>query len=191
MDALFISTGLVAVAEIGDKTMLLAICLAAAWRRPSAILAGILLATLANHALAGLVGVLAAQWLEGPWTRWILGALFLAFAAWALIPDTFDDCPPDHRRRWASVFWATTTAFFLVEMGDKTQLATIALGARFHSVVPVMAGTTVGMLIANIPAVLLGHEVIKRVPLKTVRLIAALMFLAIGLWLLAQTAGLI
>ena len=114
MDALFISTGLVAVAEIGDKTMLLAICLAAAWRRPSAILAGILLATLANHALAGLVGVLAAQWLEGPWTRWILGALFLAFAAWALIPDTFDDCPPDHRRRWASVFWATTTAFYLV-----------------------------------------------------------------------------
>ncbi len=184
MDALFISTGLVAVAEIGDKTMLLAICLAAAWRRPSAILAGILLATLANHALAGLVGVLAAQWLEGPWTRWILGALFLAFAAWALIPDTFDDCPPDHRRRWASVFWATTTAFFLVEMGDKTQVATAALAARFADIAPVVAGSTLGMMIANAPAVVLGQAAADRLPLKWIRGAAAAAFAATGLWVL-------
>ena len=184
MDALFISTGLVAVAEIGDKTMLLAICLAAAWRRPSAILAGILLATLANHALAGLVGVLAAQWFEGPWTRWILGALFLAFAAWALIPDTFDDCPPDHRRRWASVFWATTTAFFLVEMGDKTQVATAALAARFADIAPVVAGSTLGMMIANAPAVVLGQAAADRLPLKWIRGAAAAAFAATGLWVL-------
>ena len=181
MDALFISTGLVAVAEIGDKTMLLALCLAAAWRRPSALLAGILLATLANH---GLVGVLAAQWFEGPWTRWILGALFLAFAAWALIPDTFDDCPPDHRRRWASVFWATTTAFFLVEMGDKTQVATAALAARFADIAPVVAGSTLGMMIANAPAVVLGQAAADRLPLKWIRGAAAAAFAATGLWVL-------
>ena len=184
MDALLISTGLVAIAEIGDKTMLLAICLAATWRRPSAILAGILLATLANHALAGLVGVLAAQWLEGPWMRWVLGALFLGFAAWALIPDTFDDCPPDRKRRWASVFWATTTAFFLVEMGDKTQVATAALAARFGDLATVVAGSTLGMMIANAPAVFLGQAAADRLPLKWIRMAAAAAFAATGLWVL-------
>ncbi|WP_296819808.1 TMEM165/GDT1 family protein [Brevundimonas sp.] len=184
MDALIISTGLVAVAEISDKTMLLAICLAAAWRRPSAILAGILLATLANHALAGAVGFLAAHWFEGTWMRWVLGALFLAFAAWALIPDTFDDCPPDRKRRWASVLWTTTTAFFLVEMGDKTQIATAALAARFAEILPVVAGSTLGMVIANAPAVLLGQAAADRLPLNWIRFAAAAAFAATGLWVL-------
>ena len=178
-----------AIAEIGDKTQLLAIVLATRYRRPWPIIAGILVATLANHFLAALVGEQAANFLEGTWFRYLVAASFIVMAGWTLIPDTFDEDEQKPARFGA--FLTTLVAFFLVEMGDKTQLATIALGARFHSVIPVMAGTTVGMLIANIPAVLLGNEVIKRVPLKTVRLIAALMFLAIGLWLLAQTAGLI
>jgi putative Ca2+/H+ antiporter (TMEM165/GDT1 family) len=189
VEAFLTSAALVAIAEIGDKTQLLAIVLATRFRRPWPIMAGILVATLANHFLAALVGEQAAHFLEGTWFRYLVAASFIVMAGWTLIPDTFDDGEQKPARFGA--FLTTLVAFFLVEMGDKTQLATIALAARFHSVVPVMAGTTIGMLIANIPAVLLGHEVIKRVPLGTVRLIAALMFLAIGLWLLAQTAGLI
>ncbi len=181
------SAALVALAEIGDKTQLLAIVLAARFKRPWPIVAGILVATLANHFLAALVGEQAASLLEGIWFRYLVAASFIVMAGWTLIPDTFEEDEEKPARFGA--FLTTVVAFFLVEMGDKTQLATIALAARFHSVVPVMAGTTIGMLIANIPAVLLGHEVIKRVPLATVRLIAALMFLAIGLWLLAQTIG--
>ena len=189
MEAFLTSAALVAIAEIGDKTQLLAIVLATRFKRPWPIVAGIFVATLANHFLAALAGEQAASFLEGTWFRYLVAASFIVMAGWTLIPDTFDEgeTKPD---RFGALL-TTLVAFLLVEMGDKTQLATIARGARFHSVVPVMAGTTVGMLIANIPAVLLGHEVIKRVPLKTVRLIAALMFLAIGLWLLAQTAGLI
>ena len=189
MEAFLTSAALVAIAEIGDKTQLLAIVLATRFKRPWPIIAGIFVATLANHFLAALVGEQAASFLEGTWFRYLVAASFIVMAGWTLIPDTFDEDEQKPARFGA--FLTTLVAFFLVEMGDKTQLATIALGARFHSVIPVMAGTTVGMLIANIPAVLLGNEVIKRVPLKTVRLIAALMFLAIGLWLLAQTAGLI
>ena len=189
MEAFLTSAALVAIAEIGDKTQLLAIVLATRFKRPWPIIAGIFVATLANHFLAALVGEQAASFLEGTWFRYLVAASFIVMAGWTLIPDTFDE--DDAKPARFGAFLTTVAAFFLVEMGDKTQLATIALGARFHSVLPVMAGTTVGMLIANIPAVLLGHEVIKRVPLKTVRLVAALMFLAIGLWLLAQTAGLI
>lgn len=189
MEAFLTSAALVAIAEIGDKTQLLAIVLATRFKRPWPIIAGIFVATLANHFLAALVGEQAASFLEGTWFRYLVAASFIVMAGWTLIPDTFDE--DDAKPARFGAFLTTVVAFFLVEMGDKTQLATIALGARFHSVLPVMAGTTVGMLIANIPAVLLGHEVIKRVPLKTVRLVAALMFLAIGLWLLAQTAGLI
>nr|WP_166179329.1 TMEM165/GDT1 family protein [Altererythrobacter segetis] len=189
MEAFLTSAALVAVAEIGDKTQLLAIVLATRFKRPWPIIAGIFVATLANHFLAALVGEQAANFLEGTWFRYLVAASFIVMAGWTLIPDTFDEDGQKPVRFGA--FLTTLVAFFLVEMGDKTQLATIALAARFHSVVPVMAGTTLGMLVANIPAVLLGHQVIKRVPLKTVRLIAALMFFAIGLWLLAQTAGLI
>lgn len=184
MEAFLVSTGLVAIAEIGDKTMLLALCLAAAWKRPGAILTGILVATLANHALAGAVGALAAEWLQGPWMRWVLGLLFLGFAAWALIPDQFEDEDVGIKRRWTSVFWATTTAFFLVEMGDKTQVATAALAARFEAIMPVVAGSTLGMMIANAPAVFLGQALADRLPLDWIRRAAALAFAAIGLWIL-------
>lgn len=184
MDAFLVSTGLVALAEIGDKTMLLALCLAAAWKRPWAILAGILVATLANHALAGAAGIFAAGFLEGPWIRWVLGLLFLGFAAWALIPDQFEDEDVGIRRRWASVFWATTTAFFLVEMGDKTQVATAALAARFQDIAAVVAGSTLGMMIANAPAVLVGQALADRLPLTWIRRAAAVAFAAIGLWIL-------
>lgn len=185
MDAFLVSAGLVAIAEIGDKTMLLALCLAATWRRPGAILLGVLAATLANHLLAGLVGLLAAHWLKGPWLRWGLGALFLGFAVWVLIPDRFEDCPPQARRGWAAVFWATTVAFFLVEMGDKTQVATAALAARFQAVGWVVAGSTLGMLIANAPAVLAGQALAARLPLRWIRLAAAAAFAATGVWVLA------
>lgn len=184
MDAFLVSAGLVAIAEVGDKTMLLALCLAAAWRRPGAILLGVFAATVANHLLAGLVGLLAAHWLEGPWLRWALGALFLGFALWALVPDTFEDCPPEQRRGWAAVFWATTVAFFLVEMGDKTQVATAALAARFRDVAWVVAGSTLGMMIANAPAVFVGQAAADRLPLKWIRLAAAAAFAATGVWVL-------
>lgn len=188
METFLTSTVVVALAEIGDKTQLLAMLLAYRFQRPWPIAAGILVATLANHALAALAGAELAGWLDGPWFRYLVGAGFLAMAAWTLVPDKLDDGERTASRHGA--FLTTLVAFFLVEMGDKTQLATIALGARFHSVLPVMTGTTLGMLIANVPAVLLGHELIKRVPLKTVRLIAALLFLAIGAWLLVQTVRL-
>ena len=184
MEAFLVSTGLVAIAEIGDKTQLLALCLAARWRKPVPILLGILAATVANHALAAIVGSVAGEFLEGPWMKWVLGIAFLGFAAWALIPDKFedDDCPPD--RTGQSIFWATTVAFFLVEMGDKTQVATAALAARFQDVVFVTMGTTLGMMIANAPAVLVGEAAAKKLPLKLIRMIAAASFAAIGVWIL-------
>lgn len=188
MEALFTSTAVVALAEIGDKTQLLAIVLATRFKRPWPIVAGIFVATLANHFLAALVGEQAASFLDGRWFRYLVAASFILMAGWTLIPDTFDEDEEAKPSRFGP-FLATTIAFFIVEMGDKTQIATIALGARFQSVLPVMAGTTIGMMIANVPAVFLGNEIIKRVPLNVVRTVAALLFLVIGLWLLAQTAG--
>ena len=185
MEALLVSTGLVAIAEIGDKTMLLAILLAARFRRPAPIILGILVATLLNHALAALVGQLAAGLIDGPWMKWVLGLAFLAFAAWALIPDKLeeDEAPPALKA--GSIFLTTAVAFFLVEMGDKTQVATVALGARFHDVVLVASGTTLGMMIANVPAVLLGEAAATRLPLKVIRWVAAAGFAAVGVWVLA------
>ncbi|MCJ2185576.1 TMEM165/GDT1 family protein [Novosphingobium beihaiensis] len=188
MEALLTSTAVVALAEIGDKTQLLAIVLAARFRRPWPIIAGILVATLANHFLAALAGEQAAALLDGRWFRYLIAASFIVMAGWTLIPDTFEEDDEPKPGRFGP-FLATTIAFFLVEMGDKTQIATIALGARFQSVLPVMTGTTLGMMIANAPAVFLGQEIVRRVPLGTVRIIAALLFLAIGLWLLVQTTG--
>ncbi|WP_232496088.1 TMEM165/GDT1 family protein [Novosphingobium kaempferiae] len=188
MEALLTSTAVVALAEIGDKTQLLAIVLATRFKRPWPIVAGIFVATLANHFLAALVGEQAAAFLDGRWFRYLVAASFILMAGWTLIPDKFDEDEEAKPSRFGP-FVATALAFFIVEMGDKTQLATIALGARFQSVVPVMMGTTIGMMIANVPAVFLGNELIKRVPLGVVRTIAALLFLVIGLWLLAQTAG--
>lgn len=188
MEAFLVSTGLVAIAEIGDKTMLLAILLAATWRRPVPILAGIFVATLANHALAAGLGALLGSWLQGPWVKWVLGAAFLGFAAWALIPDKLeeDEGRPDAKAKtpWA-IFTATAVAFFLVEMGDKTQVATAALGARFPAEVAFVAmGTTLGMMIANTPAVLLGEAAATKLPLQYTRWAAALGFAATGAWVL-------
>ena len=188
LEALLTSTALVALAEIGDKTQLLAIVLATRFKRPSSIILGILVATLANHFLAALVGERAAAILDGEWFRYIVAASFILMAGWTLIPDKFDD--DENKPARFGAFVTTLITFFLVEMGDKTQLATIALGAQFKNVLAVMTGTTLGMMIANVPAVYLGQAVIKRVPLHIVRKAAALLFLVIGLWLLAETAGL-
>ncbi|HEY0622481.1 TMEM165/GDT1 family protein [Sphingomonas sp.] len=186
MEAFLTSTALVALAEIGDKTQLLAIVLATRFRKPVPIILGILVATLANHFLAALLGQQAAAWLDGSWFRYLIAASFIAMAAWTLIPDKLDEDVNKSLKYGA--FIATAMCFFLVEMGDKTQIATIALGARFAEVGWVTAGTTLGMMIANVPAVLLGNALVKRVPLRTVRIVAALLFLAVGVWMLAQVA---
>lgn len=187
MDALLTSTAVVALAEIGDKTQLLAILLATRFRKPVPIILGILVATLANHFCAALLGASVASIFRNGWFQLVVALSFLAMAAWTLIPDKIDDL--DEKPPRFGAFLTTAVAFFLVEMGDKTQIATVALGARFQQVELVTLGTTLGMLIANVPAVYLGHELIRRVPLRAVRMVAALLFTAIGLWLLVQWAG--
>lgn len=187
MEAFLTSTAVVALAEIGDKTQLLAIVLATRFKRPLPIILGILGATLANHFLAALVGHSVASVLDGLWFRYAIAISFIAMALWTLIPDKLDD--EEEKPARFGTFVTTLIAFFLVEMGDKTQVATVALGAQFSNLFLVTLGTTTGMMIANVPAVFLGNELIKRVPLNVVRTLAALLFLAIGLWLLAQTAG--
>jgi putative Ca2+/H+ antiporter (TMEM165/GDT1 family) len=189
LEALLTSTAVVALAEIGDKTQLLAIVLATRFKRPWPIIAGIFVATIANHFLAALVGVEVSNLLEGIWFRYVIAASFIAMALWTLIPDKLDDVAESPGRFGA--FLTTAIAFFIVEMGDKTQIATVALGARFQSVAWVTAGTTLGMMLANVPAVFLGNELIRRVPMHVVRMVAAGLFLVIGLWLLVQTAGLV
>jgi putative Ca2+/H+ antiporter (TMEM165/GDT1 family) len=189
LEAFLTSTAVVALAEMGDKTQLLAIVLAARFRRPWPIVLGILVATLANHALAALVGQQAAQILDGTWFRYLVAASFVAMAAWTLIPDKYEEGEQKPPRFGA--FVTTSVAFFLVEMGDKTQIATVALGARFNDVLLVTAGTTLGMMLANVPAVVLGDALVKRIPLKAMRIGAAALFLAIGVWLFAETAGLL
>lgn len=187
-EALLTSTAVVALAEIGDKTMLLAIVLAARLRAPWAILGGILVATIANHALAALVGTEVAGLFEAQWFRIAVALGFIAMAVWTLVPDKLDDVDSSVRSR-GSAFLTTLVSFFLVEMGDKTQIATIALAAHYHSVLVVAAGTTLGMMLANGPAVFLGESIVKRISLKTTRAIAALLFLALGLWQLAAALG--
>ena len=184
MDAFLISTGLVSIAEIGDKTMLLAIMLAAAWRRPLPILLGILAATLANHTVAALAGAVLARFMDGDWVRWGIGLAFLGFAIWALNPDRMDEAPDRPEKTFAGIFWTTTAAFFLIEMGDKTQVATAMLAAQFQSLGPVVAGSTLGMMLVNGPAVLLGETAARRLPLRWIRLAAAAGFAATGLWVL-------
>ena len=182
MDAFISSTALVALAEIGDKTQLLALVLAARFRRPVPIVLGILFATLANHALAAWLGASAAAWLEGPWFGAAVAVGFIAMGLWTLVPVKLDDDEAPKSRRGA--FLTTLVAFFVVEIGDKTQLATIALGARYGDVVAVTAGTTLGMLLANTPVVLAGEALIRRVPMQAVRIAAAALFVAMGAWLL-------
>src|SRR5258706_6770757 len=169
MDAFLVSTAVVAVGEIGDKTQLLALVLAARWRAPIPILLGILCATLANHALAGAVGVALAQILGPTALRWIVGLSFLALAAWALVPDRVDAAADGRvEARWGA-FGATLVCFFLAEMGDKTQLATVALAAEYERLAEVVAGTTLGMMIADAPVVVLGSVAAHRIPVRALR----------------------
>jgi putative Ca2+/H+ antiporter (TMEM165/GDT1 family) len=183
LEAFLVSAGVVALAEIGDKTQLLALLLATRFRAPLPIVLGIFVATIANHAFAGAVGNWIVTFIGPAVLRWILGFSFLAMAAWALVPDSppDDDAGPPRY----GVFVTTVIAFFLVEMGDKTQIATVALAAQFHDLVAVVIGTTLGMLLANAPVVYLGDALIKRVSLKTVRIVAALAFAALGVYILA------
>lgn len=183
MEAFLVSTGVVALGEIGDKTQLLAFLLAAKFRRPVPIILGVFVATLANHSAAGVVGQWIASLLGPEALRLVLGVSFIGMALWTLIPDDFDD--QDAKIAPLGVFGATAIAFFLAEMGDKTQLATVALAARYHTLVPVVAGTTLGMMIADVPAVLLGDRVANRMPVRLVRRIAAAIFAILGVATLA------
>ena len=171
------STAVVALAEIGDKTMLLAILLAARLRAPWQIIAGIFVATIANHTLAALLGREVAGLVDTPWFR--------AMGLWTLVPDNLDDDGDGFKHR-GGAFVTTLVSFFLVEIGDKTQVATIALGAKYHAVLTVAAGTTLGMMLANVPAVFLGEELVKRVSLKATRIAAAVLFVALGAWQLGE-----
>ena len=178
MEALLTSAGLVAIAEIGDKTQLLAIVLAARFRAPVPITLGILCATLLHHAAAATLGYFIAQWLSGQTFQLVVGAAFILMAAWALIPDK-EDGRAD-KTGAGGVFLTTLIAFFLVEIGDKTQIATSLLAARFHDIALVTAGTTLGMMAANVPAVFLGESVTRLVPLAYVRASAALLLAITG-----------
>jgi putative Ca2+/H+ antiporter (TMEM165/GDT1 family) len=178
MEAFLVSTGVVALAEIGDKTQLLALVLAARFRKPLPIVLGILVATLANHALAGAAGAWIASVVGPAAMRWILGLSFVAMALWTLVPDEYEEDQQTASR--FGVFGTTLVAFFLVEMGDKTQIATVALAARYSSLAGVVAGTTCGMMLANVPAVLLGEVAARKLPMRLVHAIAAAIFLALG-----------
>lgn len=180
VEAFLVSTGIVALAEIGDKTQLLAFVLAARFRRPWPIIAGILVATLVNHALAGAVGTLLVNMVSPVALRWILGLSFLAMAGWMLIPDKLDADEVRGQLGNAGAFVSTLVAFFLAEMGDKTQIATIGLAARYDAFFAVVAGTTFGMMLANVPAVIVGDRLAARMPVKLVHAIAAAIFAVMG-----------
>jgi len=183
MEAFLVSTLVVAVGEIGDKTQLLALLLAARFRKPVPIILGILVATLANHTVAGLVGAWVSANLAPETLRWGLGLSFLAIAAWALKPDKIDEAPSNLGRY--GVFLVTFVAFFLAEIGDKTQLATVALAAKYQMLPAVVAGTTLGMMIADVPAVFIAPPASPKIPFKAVRYIAAALFAALGIAALA------
>lgn len=183
------STAVVTLAEIGDKTMLLAIVLAARLRKPWAILAGIFVATVANHLLAAFVGSEVAGLLDTRAFRIAVALGFIAMAAWTLVPDKLDDDEDDlGLRSSGGAFLTTLVSFFLVEMGDKTQIATVALAAQYHQVLTIAAGTTLGMMIADGPAVFFGDALVKKVSLKAARIVAALLFFGIGAWQLVELA---
>jgi putative Ca2+/H+ antiporter (TMEM165/GDT1 family) len=184
LEAFAVSTGVVALGEIGDKTQLLALLLAARYRRPVPIIAGILVATLANHAAAGVLGTWLTRVIDPAWMRWVLGLSFLAVAVWMLVPDEAGDAEGAGSGR-LGVFGVTVVAFFLAEMGDKTQIATVMLAARYDALLAVTAGTTLGMMMTNVPAVLLGDKAVKFVPIEWVHRIAAAVFAVIGVAVLA------
>ena len=181
-----LSTGTVALAEIGDKTQLLALLLAARFRRPWPIIAGILVATVLNHALAGWLGALVARWLQPDVLRWLVAASFVAVALWALKPDRLDEGEPPPAR---GAFIATTIAFFFAEIGDKTQIATVLIAVNYQPLWEVVAGTTAGMLLANVPVVALGSRFAGRLPLKAARYAAAATFLGLAVWVAVRGVG--
>jgi len=184
MEALLVSTGVVALAEIGDKTQLLTLVLAARYGKPWPIVAGIFVATAVNHAIAGAVGAWLTQLVGAHAMRWILGVSFIAMAAWMLVPDSLEG-DAGASRKLGGVFITTTFLFFLVEIGDKTQIATVALAARFASLAAVVMGTTVGMLLANAPVAFFGEALARRMPVRAVHVAAALVFAALGAGVLA------
>ena len=188
LEPLVVSTGVVALGEIGDKTQLLALLLAARYRKPVPIILGILVATLANHFAAGALGTWLTRVIDPDWLRWVLGASFIAVALWMLVPDKHDDDGDTPTSRFG-VFGITTVAFFLTEMGDKTQIATVMLAAKYDALVLVTLGTTLGMMLANVPAVLVGEKAVKFVPLHWVHRIAAVVFASIGVAVLLGVGG--
>ncbi len=188
LQVLLVCTGVVALGEIGDKTQLLALLLAARYRRPGVIIAGIAVATLANHALAAALGTWITRVLDPNWLRWALAFSFIAVALWMLKPDQAENVQAQGPGR-LGVFGITVLAFFLAEMGDKTQVATVMLAARYDAPLVVTLGTTLGMLIANVPAVLLGEPVLRRLPVRWVHRVAALVFAALGLLVLLRGFG--
>lgn len=180
MQAFLVSTGMVALAEMGDKTQLLALVLAARFRKPWPIVLGIFVATIANHAMAGALGAWLTALISPQTLRWILGVSFMAMALWMLVPDKLDEDDAAERLPRFGVFGTTTMLFFLAEMGDKTQIATVMLAARYDAWLAVVAGTTLGMMLANAPVVWLGAKVTKKVPLRVVHLASALIFALLG-----------
>ena len=179
MEALFTSTFTVAIAEIGDKTQLLALLLAARFRNKSAIILGIFLSTLINHFAAAWLGQFAFSWLDPQWARYLIAASFFAIAIWVLVPDKMDD--DDNRFYKLGAFTATFILFFIAEMGDKTQIATVVLAAKYDALSMVVLGTTLGMLIANVPVVLLGHFSAEKLPMKLIHRLCAVLFALLGI----------
>jgi Ca2+/H+ antiporter, TMEM165/GDT1 family len=182
MEPFFLSVGIVALAEIGDKTQLLSLMLAVRFRKPLPIILGILIATLANHAFAGAVGSWISRTMGAEALSWMLGISFFAMAIWILIPDKLDESKEDPSR--LGIFWTTVISFFLAEMGDKTQVATVALAAQYQSFISVVAGTTVGMMLANVPVIFVGEKASKKLPLKLIRIIASGIFLLMSIAIL-------
>ncbi len=179
MEAFFVSTGVVALAEVGDKTQLLAFLLAARFKKPLPIIAGILVATLINHGLAGALGAWITQSVSPQVLRWVLGASFIGMAIWTLIPDEIEEEETQIAQRFG-VFGATLITFFLAEMGDKTQVATVAMAAHYANPLWVVIGTTLGMLIADVPAVFVGDKLANKIPMRLVHMVAAAMFAVLG-----------
>jgi putative Ca2+/H+ antiporter (TMEM165/GDT1 family) len=183
LEAFLVSTAVVALGELGDKTQLLALMLAARYPRPWPIVAGIFVATLLNHAFAGSVGALVRTAVPEHILKWLLAISFFAVAAWALKPDKLDEAEAPPSTHWG-VFGVTTVAFFFAEMGDKTQIATVMLAAQFESLAAVVAGTTLGMMLVNVPTVFVGRAAATRIPFRAVRIAAAALFAALGVWVL-------
>jgi putative Ca2+/H+ antiporter (TMEM165/GDT1 family) len=189
-EAFFLSTAVVALAEMGDKTQLLALVLAARFRKPWPIVWGILVATLLNHGIAAALGAWLTTVMSAQTLRWVLGGSFVAMAAWIMVPDKLDEDDANVKpvAHWG-IFGTTLLAFFLAEMGDKTQIATVGLAAKFHDFYAVVAGTTAGMMLANVPAVIVGNKLADRIPMRLVHGIAALIFLALGIVTLTGWLG--